>query len=200
MADMFQGDVGVRIRAIRQRQGMSLRDLSHRSGLSINAISRIERGENSPTVSSLHRLANAFRLPIINFFSDAEENSIVFDKQHQRQRFTDSGVEMENLGNGLSDQNLQPFIMTVELESGNETNPIAHTGEEFVYCLEGRIEYRVEKRLYQLGPGDSLLFKAKQIHWCRNLALNPTIILLVFQSNQDKDLARQLHLAMKSSV
>ena len=47
-------NVGQRIRTIREAQGHSLRALAERSGLSLNAISLIERGENSPTVSSLH--------------------------------------------------------------------------------------------------------------------------------------------------
>ena len=61
-------NVGQRIRTIRERQGLSLRAVAERCGLSLNAISLIERGENSPTVSSLHHLATALNVPITRFF------------------------------------------------------------------------------------------------------------------------------------
>ncbi len=51
MTKQAEPNVGQRIRTIRERQRLSLRALAERSGLSFNAISLIERGENSPTVS-----------------------------------------------------------------------------------------------------------------------------------------------------
>ncbi|MBN1452268.1 MAG: helix-turn-helix transcriptional regulator, partial [Anaerolineales bacterium] len=57
MSEQLESRVGMRIRALRNQQGLSLRALSSQCGLSINAISQIERGESSPTLSSLHVLA-----------------------------------------------------------------------------------------------------------------------------------------------
>jgi transcriptional regulator with XRE-family HTH domain len=63
-------DVGGRLRDIRQERGLSLRALSEVCGLSVNAISLIERGISSPSVSSLQRLAVALDVPITAFFTD----------------------------------------------------------------------------------------------------------------------------------
>ena len=52
MTDQEQIDVGGRIRGLRNEMGLSLRAMAKRSGLSVNAISRIERGESSPPVVS----------------------------------------------------------------------------------------------------------------------------------------------------
>ena len=70
MIEQAEPNVGQRIRMLRDQRKLSLRALADRCGLSINAISLIERGENSPTVSSLHVLATALGVPITDFFEE----------------------------------------------------------------------------------------------------------------------------------
>ena len=101
---------------------------------------------------------------------------------------------MEGLGAGLPEQQLEPFLVTMEPGAGSAANPITHPGEEFVYCLEGEIEYRIGDRLYQLEAGDSLLFDATQPHCFCNRTETKAIVLLVFQAVEDSYLARQRHL------
>jgi transcriptional regulator with XRE-family HTH domain len=194
MSEQLEPRVGMRIRALRNRQGLSLRALSSHCGLSINAISQIERGVSSPTLSSLHMLATALGVPVTALLEDGAEQPVVFLKRHQRQRSDGKGLVMEGLGAGLPEQQLEPFLVTIEPGAGSAVNPITHSGEEFVYCLEGEIEYRVGDRLYQLEPGDSLLFAATQPHcFCNRMDIRATV-LLVFQTSGDSHLARERHL------
>jgi len=194
MSEQLEPLVGMRIRALRNQQGLSLRALSSQCGLSINAISQIERGESSPTLSSLHVLATALGVPVTAFLEDDNEQSVVFLKRSQRQRSNGKGFVMEGLGAGLPDQQLEPFLVTMEPGAGSAANPITHPGEEFVYCFEGEIEYRVGDRLYQLEVGDSLLFDATQPHCFCNRTETRATVLLVFQAAENNYLARQRHL------
>jgi transcriptional regulator with XRE-family HTH domain len=194
MSEQLEPLVGMRIRALRNQQGLSLRALSSQCGLSINAISQIERGESSPTLSSLHVLATALGVPITAFLEENHEQTVVFLKRSQRQRSNGKGFVMEGLGAGLPEQQLEPFLVTMEPGAGSAANPITHPGEEFVYCLEGEIEYRIGDRLYQLEAGDSLLFDATQPHCFCNRTETKAIVLLVFQAVEDSYLARQRHL------
>lgn len=178
--------VGERIRLIRRHKRLSLRALSAASGLSSNAISLIERGENSPTVSSLRRLANALEVPIAAFFQDPTEQLVTFVKAHQRSRSNVKGMLIESLDAGLVDQRLEPFLITVEAGAGATAETYTHVGEEFIHCLEGVIEYRVEDRLYEMGPGDSLLFKATQIHSFRNPSASSAVALIVIEESQSQ--------------
>jgi transcriptional regulator with XRE-family HTH domain len=138
MTDQMEPNVGQRIRGIREQRGLSLRALAERAGLSMNAISLIERGENSPTVSSLHRLATALGIPITTFFEDDHDQDVVFVAPQQRLRSTANGITMESLGIGLRNQQLEPFLVTIEAGDGNVDEPVTHPGEEFIYCLQGR--------------------------------------------------------------
>lgn len=194
MVEQLESRVGMRIRTLRNQQGLSLRALSDQCGLSINAISQIERGGSSPTLSSLHVLATALGVPLTAFLEDETEQAVVFLKQAQRQRSEGAGFVMEGLGAGLPNQQLEPFLVTIEPGAGSSNNPITHPGEELVYCLLGKLEYRIGDRIYHLERGDSLLFQATQPHCFCNTTEAGATILLVFQSAEDNHLARQRHL------
>ena len=78
--------VGQRIRFLRNQRGHTLRDLADRCDLSVNAISRIERGKTSPTLSSMHRIAEALRVPITDFFETRVPGPTVHLKPDQRRK------------------------------------------------------------------------------------------------------------------
>jgi len=182
MTEQTLPNVGLRIRTLREQQGFSLRTLSERCGLSINAISRIERGENSPTVASLRQLATALEVPITDFFAEEVPQVTVFVKRDRRPGSSANGVLLESLGTGLPEQRLEPFVLTLDPGAETTVNPVTHPGEEFVHCLEGRVEYFVGDQVYWLEAGDSLLFQAEQGHKCANTSQVPAVILLVFET------------------
>ena len=186
--------VGQQIRKLRKQRGLSLRALAEICGMSANAISLIERSENSPNVSSLHQIAIALNVPITDFFYQESEPTTLFVKKDHGVRYTNNGVELESLGIGLPNQQLEPFRLMIEPGSGSAKDPITHPGHEFVYCLEGEIDYYVDEQNYHLGVGDSLLLEASIPHSWHNASRKPTIILLIFQATLSNHLARQSHL------
>ena len=127
--------VGRRIRELRTKQGLSLRALADFSHLSTNAISLIERGDNSPTVSSLHSLATALAVPITAFFEQQGDGDVIHLRKDCRPTSETAGVRMENLGSGLPNQQIEPFLMTIEPGGSSTSSQITHSGEEFVYVL-----------------------------------------------------------------
>lgn len=189
--------VGPQIRKLRTQKGLSLRALAEQCGISANAISLIERGDNSPTVSTLHQLARALEVPITDFFEQELTRTIVFVKKDQGIRYHNETVELENLGVGLLNQQLEPFRLKIEAGSSSCDDRIAHPGQEFVFCLEGKLEYYVNNEKYILEAGDSLLFQASQQHCWRNPERDPATILLIFQAAIDQHLARISHLEAK---
>jgi transcriptional regulator with XRE-family HTH domain len=173
--------VGERIREIRTGKGLSLRALSELSKLSTNAISLIERGDNSPTVSSLHSLATALNVPITAFFEQQPDGQVIHLKNNRRPASETAGVRMENLGSGLPNQQLEPFLLNIGPGNSSTRNPITHSGEEFVYMLRGSLTCRINEQDYLLQQGDSLLFLASQPHVYRNHTARMAQMLIVFQ-------------------
>lgn len=183
MKDQETVDVGPQLRAMRQQRGLSLRTLAGICDLSPNTISLIERGISSPSVSTLHRLATAMRVPITAFFEEQEARvEIVLQRAGERSRSGSANVLLESLGTGLEAQTLEPFVVTLNPGAGSGRQTIVHVGHELVYCLRGEVEYQVDDQLCLLGEGDSLLFEARLPHRWRNPGDEPAIFLLVFQS------------------
>jgi transcriptional regulator with XRE-family HTH domain len=190
----IEPNVGQRIRSLRERRGLSLRALAEQSGLSLNAISLIEKGQNSPTVSSLHRLATALAVPISAFFEEVREQTVVFVRPDQRLGSQVSGLIMQSLGIGLRHQQLEPFLLTLDPAAGNIAEPVTHPGEEFVFCVEGGAEYFVAGQAYPLTAGCSLLFEAAQPHAFHNPTARPARLLIVFYAAASLDPSWQRHL------
>jgi transcriptional regulator with XRE-family HTH domain len=195
MSENTEPNVGGRLRLLREQQGLSLRAVAERCGLSINAISLIERGENSPTVSSLHRLATALNVPITDFFQEeTTRQTTIFVKRDLGLRSHSNGVVMESLGIGLFNQQLEPFRIVIQPGVSNMEDPISHSGEEFLHCLEGEVEYCIGDRSFRLEQGDSLLFDATQYHAYNNPTQKPATVLMVYKVSRDRPLVQQLHL------
>lgn len=190
-------EVGARILELRQERGLSLRALAEASGLSLNAISRIERGESSPTVSSLQLLASALEVPMLELFRVEPERRTVLVRADDRASTRGPGVLVESLGTGLPGQHMGPFMFTLEAGATAGDEAITHGGEEFVHCLQGRVEYRVGDEWHELGRGDSLIFQAPQPHMCRNPGRTPARLLIVILAPEEEiRVTQERHLMM----
>src|SRR5215207_7044349 len=83
--DAVSVNIGERLRELREARNISMRALATQSGLSANALSMIERGKASPSVSTLYKLAEALGISITSFFgSDTKRQNVVFLKGEGR--------------------------------------------------------------------------------------------------------------------
>jgi transcriptional regulator with XRE-family HTH domain len=194
--DALSIDVGGRLRELRQGIGVSMRALARMSGLSANALSMIERGRTSPSVSTLYKLATAMGVPITAFFREKPvHKDIVYCKGPSRTRVQFSRGVWEGLGGEFFSGRVEPFIIT--LENGASSGPfgIQHSGHEFVYCLRGEISYKIEDEYFLLEPGDSLLFAAEFRHRWRNPGKNVANALIVLSGFKEDESPSEYHIS-----
>lgn len=162
-------DVGRSLRRLRMSQGYSLRRLADKSGLAVNTLSLIENGKVSPSVSTLQRVAQTLKVPMTALFEmDVPRRPVVLSRSGQRPKAAFVHGALEDLGVGMASRAMEPFAITLEPAADSGPRPIVHVGQEFVFCLEGRIDYEVAETEYALEPGDSLLFDATLPHRWRN--------------------------------
>lgn len=182
-------DVGNRLRQLRESRNVSMRTLATMSGLSANALSMIERGKTSPSVSTLYRIAGALTVPVTDFFSPEEaRKKVVFLKADERTRLPFLRGLWEGLGGEQFTGKAMPFMLTLENGASSGPSNMTHSGHEFVYCLRGQLEYQVENQLYMLEAGDSLLFAAQLKHRWHNPGGNVTNALIIISDYTDGDL------------
>ncbi len=189
-------DVGGQLRRLRSENGLSIRALAELSGLNVNTLSLIENGKTSPSVSTLQQLAAALRVPIAAFFeTDVPQKSLVYQKAGQRPRAAFSHGELEDMGAGLTLSGGKPLRLTLEAGADSGATPIVHTGHEFVYCLEGRLNYVVAGQSYLLEPGDSLIFEAHLPHRWFNPGDTASHSLLILCPADENDRPDERHFA-----
>ena len=184
------------LRALREERRISLRELARRSGISVNALSQIERGLSSPSVSTLYRLVDALGVPITAVFgATPRREQVVYRRAEDRSVLPLPAGRWEGLGGEDFAGRVQPFVLT--LDPGGDSGPDAmlHTGHEFVLCLGGLLEYRVESRAYSLRAGDSLLFAARLRHTWRNPGTEQAQALILLTGFEEHDQPEGAHRA-----
>jgi transcriptional regulator with XRE-family HTH domain len=188
-------NVGRRLQELRMMQGLSQRALAEMSGLNFNTLSLIENEKTSPNVSTLQQLSSALSVPITAFFESISENhEIVFQKVGERQQIPFPQGKFEDLGGGLALGEATPLLMILNPNEESDPNPISHSGQEFVYCLEGCIAFWVGEEKCLLESGDSLIFDAQIPHHWENQSdqISRSILIICPSDYDDRSVTQHL--------
>lgn len=162
--------LGNTIRDIRQRLGLTIADVSTLAGISRGMLSKIENAQTATSLETLSRLSQALGVSLASLFRayDVRDGSAQKVKAGEGMEVVRRGTKRGHTYHLLAyDQGpkktFEPFLITIDHES--ETFPtFEHPGTEFIYMLEGCIEYRHGQNTYELSPGDSLTFEGDVPH------------------------------------
>lgn len=174
--------LGSRLRILRKERYLTQRQLATQAGISVNAVSLIERNEISPSVSTLQSLATALNVKLGFFFDEDEQAKVIHVKASDRSSLTSRGVTITGLGQRFDEQQIEPFLVKLAPHADCGEQVVLHSGHEFVYCLRGAVEYEVDKNIYLLETGDILLFEATLPHRWQNPTDEQAEMLLVLQA------------------
>lgn len=145
------------VRDLRKREGLTLQDVSDRSGISVAVLSKLERNQNLIELETLYRLAKVFRLSASDLLSLAENASA-----HQKsiERYTSGPFDFEK----LSYQGVDLFHATAK--AGTSLNrPEAHGDErEICWVRSGSVRIVFRREQHVIGAGQALKFDAVLEH------------------------------------
>jgi transcriptional regulator with XRE-family HTH domain len=187
--------VGSRLRLLRRAQGLSIRALAGKCGLSVNTLSLIENNRTSPSVHTMSLLSGGLGVPLVTFFEEEKpEHGLVHQQYGTRPLIRFASGTLEKLGEGLPPLGAEPILVTLDKDY-SVTGDISHAGREFIYCLEGQVTCRIADQTYVLAPGDSLLFDALAPHHWENSHTAATRMLVLFCPMEARDQPAERHLA-----
>lgn len=151
--------LGERLKAARQRHGLTLDDLARRAGVSRAMISRIERGESSPTATVLVRLGSGLGLSLSALLEeDAGTGPLARRAEQPAWRDPASGYLRRNVSPRGTGSGFE--IVEVELPAGAEVRLDSATGapslDQQIWVLGGRLDLTVEGIRRELAEGDCL--------------------------------------------
>ena len=185
-----------KIKEIRLSRNMSLEKLADLAGLTKGYISRIENSTNSPPVSTLDKISKALAVDITEFFSDnlslPQPVDISIIKKNERlkvggnerlragQRGTPYGYIYEALAYRMAGKNMEPYIIAISDQSSDVE--FQHEGEEFLYILDGTVEFFYKGKTYILEKGDSVYFNCGIPHCGRSIGNKRAKFLCIIYS------------------
>ncbi len=159
--------LGGRIRAARQRRGLSVGELAIRAGVSKSLVSQIERGIAAPSMDTVRRLASALQVPVFSLFLEEPHNGMVVRRdQRPTVRYPGTQATREILSPSLSGRMLLLWVTFPPGEDGRE--PVRHMGEECVVIVRGALEIYIGEQQVMLYAGDSMTFDPDAPHRFRN--------------------------------
>lgn len=172
-------DDGARLKALRVARGLSIRELARRCGVSHVAISLIERGRNSPSVSSLKAILDALDTTLSAFFSDPlpARAPVVYRAEELVELADGQWLSYRQVGRNLSSAAM--MILHERYEPGADTGeaPYHHQAEEGGVVVAGRLELTVDGQISVLDPGDAYYFDSRRPHRMRNPFDEPCIVV-----------------------
>jgi transcriptional regulator with XRE-family HTH domain len=171
--------LGELVRELRTRQGLSLRTLASRAGFSPSFVSQIERGQASPSIASLERLAHALGVTLGDFFRPPA--TAIVTRTGERAELTSawSHAQIEALGPTGPGHVFAPMMITLAPGGQSGGRPYSHGGDEFAIVFEGEVRLTLGEETYQLTRGDAATFPAEIPHRWENAGADPARIVVV---------------------
>ncbi|WP_374653398.1 cupin domain-containing protein [Dongia sp.] len=179
IADLW---LGQHLRGLRKMHDLSLEQLAERCGLSVGALSQIERGITSPTMRSLRRLSEVFNVPMSQLFHEGdyppveELGRIVRAKGRRVLSLNTTGVQKELLTPSASGS-LEIYLVTIAPGGSSGPELYTHKGEEGGYVMAGELVLEIEDRTFHLKTGDSFRFKSQTPHRFANKTKAETVVV-----------------------
>jgi len=164
--------IGARVRALRDAAGLSLRDLSERSGVSAPMLSQVERGETSPTLAVAGRIAGGLELTLSQLLRLDEAEHVVVVRAGKGRSRKRAGHRTEELTPGLPGQRAD--VSRHGLEPGTATGtagdpPLHEPGSrETALVVDGELTLVIDDERHRLEAGDAVTFDADLAHHFEN--------------------------------
>lgn len=181
--------IGIALRALREEQGMSARNLAQASGVSASMVSRIESGQVSPSISTLNALSRTLNVPLVSLFRETTTAHTDFTHVKSGEglrstRIVDAHThEYVDLSYHIRrDLQFEARLVTLHRQEARPPIYVGH-GVVFIYVLEGEAVYRYGEREMTMKAGDSLSLDSELSHGFRKV-VSETFVFLTVQAER----------------
>lgn len=165
--------LGEKVRGLRQEQRLTLQALADMTGLSKPLLSQIENDQVTPPIATLLKIAKGLKVGIHYFFEEAgDRQKFVLTRGEpvsgsQRRPGRDAaaqGYMYKPLAPGMRQKKVEPFLVEFEQRAWDPSLTYSHEGVEFLYLLDGELEFHYADEVMRLYPGDSIYYESSEPH------------------------------------
>jgi transcriptional regulator with XRE-family HTH domain len=165
--------VGPRLRRVREQRGITLTDVSERTGISKSTLSRLENGQRRPSLELLLPLAQTYRVPLDELVGAPE----VGDPRIRLKPRRVHGRTVVPLTRHPGDVQAWKIVIPT---SQSKPSQRTHDGYEWLYVLSGRLRLLLGDRDLVLDPGEAVEFDTQVPHWFGSTGKGPAEVLSIF--------------------
>ena len=158
-------DIAARIKGLRLLSGISEREVSQKLGLSVEDFKKYEEGEDDIPISILYEIADFYSVDLTEVLTGVSPklHDVSFLKKGEGlkvERYDQ--YNFQSLAYKYANRKIEPLL--VSLDANKNPLMVSHKGQEFNYCLEGRMKVIIGTEEYVLEQGDTLYFNSMIPH------------------------------------
>jgi transcriptional regulator with XRE-family HTH domain len=179
----IESEIGKRIKALRTKKSITLEQLASKTGFTKGYLSRVEKSEKSPPVSTLVIISRALEITLSTLLGEKTYNNrVCMVKKSERLLIardgTAFGYSYEDVAHKFSGKTMQPFVLTIG-NKAKETVKFLHDSEEMFYVLKGTIRFTHGDEEFIAEEGDCVYFDANIPHFAESFGGDKAVCLMV---------------------
>nr|WP_284694640.1 XRE family transcriptional regulator [Geomonas sp. Red32] len=167
------------MKRLRMANSLTQEELASRADLTKGFISQLENDATSPSIATLKDIVDVLGISMQEFFSEEPAQDVVFGKE-SRVQATDDGdnVKVELLVPGAQNREMDPVLVTLEPGGEMDEQPM-HEGEEFGFVISGKVQLRLDDKVYTVDKGECFYFSSDHRHTVKNIGKGAAKLLWV---------------------
>ena len=175
-------EIGARIKDLREIAEVSIEEAAKGTGVSPELLLKYENGELDVPMGELSDIAKYYNVemtdllsgggPMLHTFSFVKKGRGINIERGNRYKY-------QHLAYNFAGRTAEPFLVTVDSAPDEEIHLNRHEGQEFNYCVEGKLMIVIDGQECILEPGDSLYFDSMTPHGMRSLDGKPARFLAI---------------------
>ena len=159
--------LGDKIKELRLQCDFTQEELANRCELTKGYISQLENDLTSPSIATLIDILSALGTTLKDFFSEEEDEKIVFTDKDFIEKKTEQMV-LNWLVPNAQKNSMEPVLIELNKNCATEED-VPHEGEEFGFVIDGEIVIHLGKKKYVCKNGESFYFTSAKSHYIINV-------------------------------
>jgi transcriptional regulator with XRE-family HTH domain len=157
---------GKKLRTVRERRGLTLKDVAEKAGVSESLVSQIERDKVAPAIDTLLGISDVLDIDLEYLFADFRQaRPLRIIRKGERDGFTRPGIRYERIARM---EEIEAYEITIRSGAKTGNTEYGHQGWELGIVQEGRAEITLGNETHTLEPGDAVSFRSASPHVIAN--------------------------------
>lgn len=169
---------GALVCQLREARNWTQTDLAQKTGQTPDFIAQVEAERLSPPVGFILRMAQAMEVAPGTFLNK-EEQAAIRDSRAKAYRQRTQSYNYTTLTPEAENSHLRAFMIAIEPHLAHKPVAYKHEGEEFIFVMEGELEFTLGSKVHQLKAGESIHFNSDIPHKLKSQSNEPTRCLVV---------------------